>query len=328
MKQHRCVFECPSLKCPVTSHVQVVQDCPEIVILRAWYGISRVVQAPLGNNLIQLVSAVRFAQFHSALLCLPEHPFLKNPAFLDFRSSGDTSMPLLDCWSSSDQDNQQGRCRRVIIDDFFGAVSGAGLSNWSNIDARRILTSFVLPWVDREEVAHVGDDTLVMHVRSGDAFTKRHDGGNSDRNGWYYQPPACFYRSAVLESDAFDIILVTEPDQSNPVIKVLQRWLVEVGRNVTIQTESLRFDVSTMLAARHFAIGVGTFGWMLSLLSDNIERLYTMEWHDPVAWDAPYSIMEYRYPNYKKWWSSSEERAYNMLTHHCLDEELRVHGGQ
>jgi|TARA_B100000902_G_scaffold267703_1_gene253737 hypothetical protein len=137
------------------------------------------------------------------------------------------------------------------------------------IDAGKVYTEmrafckeYVRPYLCLPRV-DVDPDTLVIHIRSGDVFDQR-----VDNPGQYVPNPYCFY-STLLES--FDrAIVVTEPDQFNPIVEEL-KW----DPKVTVQSKSVAEDFATLMAAKHVATsGVGTFAMAAVLCSENITDLY------------------------------------------------------
>lgn len=105
------------------------------------------------------------------------------------------------------------------------------------------------------------DDTLVLHIRSGDIWSN-----NSNKD--YVQNPLIYYLKLIKKFKK--VLLVTEPDMKNPVIKKL----LELDK-VELKSKNLIEDIKTILKAKNFSSsGVGTFGIALSLISKNIKNFY------------------------------------------------------
>lgn len=133
---------------------------------------------------------------------------------------------------------------------------------------RRVCQKFVAPHLKIPQRTPLGDDTIVIHIRSGDVFDK------GVVNPSQYTPnPLSFYNNLI---DQFEkVIVVTEPDSHNPIIDVL-----EVNPKVMIQSSSVEEDFATLMSAKHLAnSGVGTFGVAAALCSSNIKQFWCTDLH-------------------------------------------------
>jgi hypothetical protein len=111
------------------------------------------------------------------------------------------------------------------------------------------------------------EETLVIHVRSGDAFS-------AHPHGALGQPPLSFYQMVLAELNPSHVVLVFE-DEANPVIASLREFLLEKKISFTEQCSDLRSDFRTILAAKNLVLAQGTLGQAMVLLSRNLERLIT-----------------------------------------------------
>jgi hypothetical protein len=128
---------------------------------------------------------------------------------------------------------------------------------------RRICKEYISKYLQVPKKDPIGDDTIVIHIRSGDIFDQIHP------NGHQYTPnPLDFYLKLL---DRFErAIVVTEPDTNNPIIEILKQ-----NPKVTIQSSSVAEDFATLLAAKNLAnSGVGTFCIAAALCSDKIQNFY------------------------------------------------------
>ena len=127
---------------------------------------------------------------------------------------------------------------------------------------RQVCKKFVFPHLRVPRVS-VPDDTIVIHIRSGDVFDK--GVANPDQ---YVPNPLDFYMQLL---DSFDkALVVTEPDEYNPVVEELKRH-----SKVTVQSLSVAEDFGTLLGAKNVAnSGVGTFAIAAALCSQKIENFY------------------------------------------------------
>tara|TARA_R100001509_G_C4779555_1_gene185877 strand:- start:167 stop:709 length:543 start_codon:yes stop_codon:yes gene_type:complete len=112
----------------------------------------------------------------------------------------------------------------------------------------------------------IGDDTIVMHLRSGDNY---HRIFNPPTN--YVPNPLIYYLNLI---DSFDkCILITEPDKDNPIVHELEKI-----DKVKIQSSTVEDDFATLMSARNVALsGIGTFAMAAALCSTNIKHLYTTD---------------------------------------------------
>lgn len=108
-------------------------------------------------------------------------------------------------------------------------------------------------------------DTVVIHIRSGDIFSK-------NPSNTYVQNPLDFYLKII---DKFDFAIVVAEDRSNPIIKQL-----ELNPKVLVQCSNIENDFSTLLRAKCLvSSGVGTFCVAAALCSKNITDFYCSDIH-------------------------------------------------
>jgi hypothetical protein len=109
----------------------------------------------------------------------------------------------------------------------------------------------------------IPDDTVVIHIRSGDIFDQVHP------NGHQYTPnPLDFYIKLLANFER--AIIVTEPDTNNPIVEILRQ-----NPKVTVQSSSVAEDFATLMSAKNLAnSGVGTFCVAAALCSSNIQNFY------------------------------------------------------
>lgn len=107
------------------------------------------------------------------------------------------------------------------------------------------------------------DSTLVIHIRSGDIFQIEFNPPHV-----YTPNPLQYYLNLIEKYDK--IIVVTEPDDYNPIINELKKI-----KKVTIQSKSVAEDFSTLLRSKNIATsGTGTFAVAAALCSTNIKNFY------------------------------------------------------
>lgn len=128
---------------------------------------------------------------------------------------------------------------------------------------RRICKTQIGPRLQLPQRDPIPDDTIVIHIRSGDIFDQIHP------NGHQYTPnPLDFYNE--LLSGFPKAIVVTEPDSNNPIVEILRQ-----NPKVTVQSTTVAEDFATLMAAKNLAnSGVGTFCVAAALCSQNIQNFY------------------------------------------------------
>ena len=129
---------------------------------------------------------------------------------------------------------------------------------------RRVCQVNIGPYLTLPQKDILGDDTIVMHLRSGDHFEQLYD-----PPGFPYVPnPLIFYLNLI---ESFDkCILVTEPDKDNPILHELAKI-----DKVQIQSTTVENDFATLMNAKNIALsGVGTFAIAAALCSDHVKNVY------------------------------------------------------
>ena len=112
-----------------------------------------------------------------------------------------------------------------------------------------------------EDVEPIPDDTLVLHMRSGDIFA-------NCPHPQYIPPPLSFYKEIIEATNYKNIIIATENGR-NPCLKPLQKM-----DNVEWSGGDLKKDIRTIMGAKHIIFGIGSFVPALLLLSNNVEKIY------------------------------------------------------
>ena len=250
----------------------------------------------LGNSLVQLCNAINVGIKTQSKVLMPKIGTCKD------------SLELLKDIPDFDFTKNY-KCNETLESKFFFASESFDYL-MLNKGRREILKNYILPYIKNVDIENVNDNTLVIHIRSGDIF-----GGWIHKN--YIQPPLSFYKKIINEFEYSDVLIVTQPDKKNPCIDGLLSW----NSDIKLQCGTLSEDVSAILKAKNLVIGFGTFGWMLSLLSDRIHNLYCPsvctdifdnEYHIP-----PFNISRYVFEDYIKMgeWENTEHQRKIMMSH-------------
>lgn len=131
---------------------------------------------------------------------------------------------------------------------------------------RRICQTHIFPKLNLPKKELIEDDTIVMHLRSGDNYHRIFSPPTN-----YVPNPLIYYLNLI---DSFEkCILITEPDKENPIIHELMKI-----NKVQIQSSTVADDFATLVSAKNVALsGVGTFAIAAALCSNNIENLFTTD---------------------------------------------------
>src|SRR5579883_4064 len=238
------------------------------IYVRAWFG-------DLGNNLIQLANAEHLSEIIGLDVYCPRHSFLeveKNYLIHEIPSDKfltDTKSLSYVWYIDHLQNNinpselfpvkEQSSLLRYYYYYFDTLPFLPRLTHY-----RQILKNKLLPLIPHQLDRSITDETLVIHIRSGDIF------GDVSIHQAYIQPPLSFYLKIIETFDFKDIVIVTQDDFRNPCIAELKQLMPEIR----IQASSLEEDVSTILSARNLVVGISTFSLSLGFASTQIKRLY------------------------------------------------------
>lgn len=211
----------------------------------------------LGNNIQQVSNAILLSE-------LAKNTFEQN---LDHEIINKFTIKFGD-----NQDSGRGRfyCWEPLVNCERGFLEGGneiGISKdyvYENI--RRICLQYVFPNLKLPPQKIIGEDTIVMHLRSGDNYHRIFDPPTN-----YVPNPLIYYLNLI---DSFEkCILITEGDKENPIIHELMKI-----DKVEIQSSDVASDFSTLMCAKNLALsGVGTFAMAAALCSNNIKNLYTTD---------------------------------------------------
>jgi hypothetical protein len=138
----------------------------------------------------------------------------------------------------------------VDIADVDYSTLGAGLSLASGLSPE-----FALP-----------EDTLVIHLRSGDAFRE-------NPHPALGQPPLSFYRAVVEHVKPGHVVFVYE-NEANPVISGLKDYLDSQEIAFSVHSGDLRSDLTVLLSAQQLVTANGTFGQSVLALSTHLRTWY------------------------------------------------------
>ncbi|MBD2460529.1 hypothetical protein H6G89_05670 [Oscillatoria sp. FACHB-1407] len=231
------------------------------IYINAWYG-------ELGNNLIQIVHAEYLSQKTGLTIHLPKHRYLNleqsyrihtiSPSVPQDVDPGTTGLFLADLRSHPGEVS----LRRELFRSFFYKYDISPFKP-SLTEYRTLFQTKALPLISSRASQRVTDETLVIHMRSGDVFQKK-------PHPAYVQPPVSFYLKIIEEFNFTDILIVTQNDFRNPCIEHLKQLIP----TVRVQASTLEDDISAILSARNLVTAFSTFSIALAFASTQIKQLY------------------------------------------------------
>jgi hypothetical protein len=127
--------------------------------------------------------------------------------------------------------------------------------------------------IDLEEIPVLSDETLVVHIRSGDCF-------EPNPHSAYVMPPVAFYTKCIdkhiQNTPTTNIIIVTEPDYRNPGVNSIKTHVKTKHPDVivNIQSTSVKNDAITILTAKHLLLSVGSFGFVFGISNPHLTTMY------------------------------------------------------
>lgn len=247
--------------------------------------------------MIQLSNALYLAEYTRSKLTYCPHPFFAKRTF-DFTQSENVAKRIRKSGSFFFLD----QCRPFPLRYDF--------------ERRAILRKFVKPLLFPSFLPdpNVNENTLVLNIRSGDVFMEDYDSDDAIIFGVcnYTQPPLSFYQKIIVDHGYKDVLIVTQPDMRNPVIKGLLKWMPDIRLKEHLSPLE---DFNTLLSARNLAIAHSTFSWCAALMSDYLQVLY-----QPASFQVrgvrDFEVHTYSFTNYIKpgTWKASEENMNFMLS--------------
>ncbi|WP_202225397.1 hypothetical protein [Okeania sp. KiyG1] len=115
----------------------------------------------------------------------------------------------------------------------------------------------------------LGEQDLVIHIRSGDIFK------NNVHLG-YGQPPFSFY-AKIIELQSWHSISLVFEDKSNPIIDPLIDFCRQRCSQVQEISSDLKSDIEYLLKARKLVVSNGTFCPAIALISKSLNTVYSFE---------------------------------------------------
>lgn len=159
------------------------------------------------------------------------------------------------------------------------------------------------------DVKSLGSNDVLIHLRGGDIF------GNKPHPK-YVQPPLFFYKN-ILNNNKFDKIYLISQDTKNPVLNKL----LKLYPNIIFKKNNLIDDIKLVLGSKNIIDSFGTFIPSLINLSNNIEKVYKVNYQvESLIYKVNKNIKKeiFDYNNYKNKigkWENKKSQNKLMLTY-------------
>lgn len=236
-----------------------------------WYG-------RLGNNLIQLQNVIKIALFFKYRVHLPKHSLI--------------DVKFINNYFSLNKNNQIMYKQSSKINFYKRNEIYAKLKINSEVFEKNekesldiIKKAFIIKDIDK-----LGENTIVIHIRSGDIF-------NTNPHPKYYPPPLSYYVN-ILRNNNFNQIIIVSEDEKNPVVNKL----LKLYPYSTYNKNNLKDDIKIILGATNIIESVGTFIPNLMLLSTNIKNIFST---------STYKKELQKYYNYP--WKNTSKQRYDII---------------
>jgi hypothetical protein len=195
--------------------------------INGWYG-------RLGNNIIQVKNALHIAFYYGYNVIIQKHQYFKYTHLkVSNTNEGEPIEPIYDYASRG----------FYFVNDIDRSINRECFS--TNYDKVRevLLSLFVL---DYRTLESLGEDELVIHIRSGDSISVLHD--------QYIIPPLSYY-TKFIDRNNFKKIYILAEDTQNLCIESLKKTY----SNVEFELRSLKDDIELVLRARNMMMSIGSF---------------------------------------------------------------------
>ena len=258
--------------------------------IRSYYG-------RLGNNLQQIANGIAFSEIYKTNFSSKKHSQIKQIVIGSSNSFFMKKYRFFNYMKSNSINLDTPKNKILKYDDVFPRM-------------HRIFREQILPNIIFYKKIYIPQDTLVIHIRSGDIFekTKHFD---------QIQNPLNFYLEVIKNYE--NILIITSEARNNPVLSYLENLN---DYNVEIKSSSVEEDFNTLINATNLCLsGVGTFGIAAALLSSNLKKLYYTDLYmrshlNPEMIDSQkVEKIEYKVTNYLEVgeWSNSKKNVESML---------------
>lgn len=200
-----------------------------------------------GNNLQQIAIGILYANKNKANFYLKDFEYIDNFSIINSRFSNLFAFfkkHYRFFYFSANQDFP----KNTLSSDYI----------YKNIE--KVFKSQISTRLKFLEDINIDENTLVIHIRSGDIFDLPINS--------YHQNPLNFYIEII--KDFNEVLLVTSIEKNNPVCDELLKF-----KKVSLQTSTIENDFNTLCNATNLCTsGVGTFPVAAALISEKLKNFY------------------------------------------------------
>ena len=207
----------------------------------------------LGNNIMQVKHVIQIGLYYNYNIILPPHNFFNTTHIIfnpDIINKSEHVIYKYDhfCYDKTDF---------VPNNEAFNLNVDKTLNILKNIFT-----------IKSDPKNKFDDDNVVIHIRSGDIFSKKPP-------GHYICPPLSYYTD-ILNKNKFKKIYILTEDLNNPCTNKLIELFPDIILRINNKLED---DIMIILNTQNIICSYGTFIPCLLLLSENIRNIYRVR-HD------------------------------------------------
>lgn len=216
------------------------------LIIKGWKG-------RLGNNILQLIHSLTYANYYKLNLIIKKHKYFKKEKIILFSDNIENKF-LYD-------ENNDFTNRNVKITGFKNSdILFENIVNKKFI-RKQLLNIFKIK-IKKDQ--YYNDKTLIIYIRSGDIFNERIHPKYISAPYYYYD-----YILQKYKEKYNNYILVAE-NLDNPVIKKILKKHPYIIWN----KNNLKDDLKIVLGSSHIVSCIGTFISSLSWIATNMKKVY------------------------------------------------------
>jgi len=187
-----------------------------------------------GNNVFQLCNAIQYCKKNNFVFESSDHPLINRFIF-----------------------NNHIKYSEIIQNHnfFYGPATATPEEKFD------IIQNIIKLNLKQINIKNINEETLVVHIRSGDIFD------TARINSYYIQNPLNYFLKII---DQYKETIVIYENNNNPIIDELIK-----NRNIKIESNDFATDLGIILGASNLCLsGVGTLGPVCSVLSNKIKKLH------------------------------------------------------
>ena len=159
-----------------------------------------------------------------------------------------------------------------LLEDIFFDYGLKNLIDYTNHDITTLFNTYIKPCLNTAIITdnnyNSQDNNLIIHIRSGDIFCSI-----LEIEKEYVQPPLYYYKTIMNRENTQKCLLVTE-NLLNPVAEYL------VANQICYwNSNDLIKDINHLVNAKILCLGYGTFGIIILLLNNKVERVYIPDYY-------------------------------------------------